>query len=86
MKLLKIAILLGLFASLSALSACSKEEIELPAPCLEAPNSGPCQAAMPRYYFDVEAGMCKEFIWGGCKGNVPFETLEACAVCGCGGQ
>jgi len=33
---------------------------------------------MPKYYYDEEEKKCKEFIWGGCDGVVPFETLEEC--------
>lgn len=54
-------------------------------PCQLEPDGGPCNAAFPRYYFDRETQECKEFIWGGCNGTVPFETMEACKVCE-GGQ
>ena len=40
-------------------------------------------AAFPRYYYDSDAGQCKEFIWGGCGGVVPFETMADCKE-GCG--
>ena len=50
-------------------------------PCDLEPDSGPCFAAFRRYYFDREEQECKEFIWGGCNGTVPFETLEACRQC-----
>lgn len=43
--------------------------------CVLEPDLGPCEAAMPRYYFD---GGCKQFFWGGCQGVVPFETFESC--------
>lgn len=46
--------------------------------CFLEPNSGTCEAAIPRYYFDSDEGVCKEFIWGGCGGVVPFETIEEC--------
>ena len=46
--------------------------------CALKPDSGICKAMFPRYYFDQAAGICKEFIWGGCGGTVPFETLEKC--------
>ena len=42
------------------------------------PDSGPCEAAMPRYYYDPATRMCTEFLWGGCGGVVPFETMEEC--------
>ncbi|MEM1258559.1 MAG: BPTI/Kunitz domain-containing protein [Bacteroidota bacterium] len=50
-------------------------------PCDLEPDVGPCDAAFPRYYFDKETQECKEFIWGGCDGTVPFETMEACREC-----
>lgn len=46
--------------------------------CFEKPQSGKCRAYIPKYYFSVEDNVCKEFIWGGCGGNIPFKTLEAC--------
>lgn len=54
--------------------------------CLEK-ETGPCEAAMPRYYYDKEAAMCLEFMYGGCEGNQNnFETMEACEEeCGADG-
>jgi hypothetical protein len=49
--------------------------------CDLEPDGGLCNAAIPRYYFDKEEQKCKEFIWGGCDGTVPFETLEECRAC-----
>lgn len=51
---------------------------ELDARCKLEPETGPCRAVFARYYFDQQEGICKEFIWGGCRGVVPFETLEQC--------
>jgi hypothetical protein len=59
-----------------ALNACAQKE--LPKPCYEKPASGQCKAAHKRFYYDPGARVCKPFIWGGCNGRVPFETLEAC--------
>lgn len=50
-------------------------------PCNLEPEPGPCFALVRRYYFDKEEQECKEFIWGGCNGTVPFETMEACRQC-----
>lgn len=50
-------------------------------PCELIPDSGPCEAAITRYYFNQETQECEEFLWGGCDGVVPFETLEACQLC-----
>lgn len=46
--------------------------------CYLEPEKGPCNAAIPRYYYDPDKGECKEFTWGGCGGVVPFETMEKC--------
>ena len=52
--------------------------------CTLPPESGECDAAFPRWYFDAATGECAEFLWGGCGGNANnFETREACqATCG----
>ncbi len=49
-----------------------------PKSCDLAPEPGMCKAAFQRYYFDSQSGECKVFIWGGCGGVVPFETLDEC--------
>jgi Kunitz/Bovine pancreatic trypsin inhibitor domain len=51
--------------------------------CLLKPDAGFCLAAFKRYYYDPAEKKCKEFMWGGCEGVVPFETLEACKDCEC---
>jgi hypothetical protein len=52
-------------------------------PCLQPPDSGPCDAALTRFAFDPETLTCVPFGYGGCAGNANrFETLEACeAAC-----
>ncbi|XP_061099465.1 kunitz-type protease inhibitor 1-like isoform X2 [Conger conger] len=30
---------------------------------------GPCRAAFPRWYYDLQAQDCKQFLFGGCRGN-----------------
>lgn len=61
------------------LSGCEPDKPDpLPTRCYLKPEIGPCEAAIPRYYYDQKDGECKEFIWGGCQGVVPFETMEAC--------
>lgn len=42
------------------------------------PEAGECRAAFEIYYFDQSTQSCQKFIWGGCGGVVPFETLEEC--------
>jgi len=51
---------------------------EIETKCFIEPEAGPCKAMTTKYYFDQEEGICKEFIWGGCDGIVPFNKLEDC--------
>ena len=46
--------------------------------CHVEPVTGPCKASIERYYFDSETRSCKSFVWGGCQGMVPFDTMELC--------
>ncbi|MBT3479349.1 MAG: proteinase inhibitor I4 serpin [Candidatus Marinimicrobia bacterium] len=64
------------------LMACNKDDPQDDA-CFLIPETGPCEALIPRYYYDQDEGKCKEFTWGGCEGVVPFKTMEACkSACG----
>ena len=54
------------------------EEVEEKNKCLLTPEVGPCKAIIKKYYFDYKENKCQEFIWGGCLGVVPFETMEDC--------
>mmetsp|Transcript_31142 Transcript_31142/g.50028 ORF Transcript_31142/g.50028 Transcript_31142/m.50028 type:complete len:174 (+) Transcript_31142:38-559(+) len=57
---------------LSILLAVKSQDI-----CSLDADVGPCEAAMPRWYFD--GSQCTEFIYGGCQGNANnFETQEEC--------
>jgi hypothetical protein len=49
--------------------------------CDLVPDPGLCKAYIPKYYFDKTDRKCKEFIWGGCGGVVPFNTMEECLPC-----
>ena len=62
---------------------CKKDCYDKNSNCSLQPDPGPCEAYFPKYYFDKKKGKCKEFIWGGCGGNVPFDTLEECEECEC---
>jgi hypothetical protein len=53
--------------------------------CLAKPDPGPCRGSKPAYYYDYASDSCRQFLWGGCEGRVPFETLEACRN-RCGGR
>lgn len=63
--------------ALLQLPACSSTP-SLPAACKVPPESGRCRASIPRWWYDKQMGSCREFIWGGCGGSVPFETMESC--------
>lgn len=71
---------LSLILAAGMLAGCQNSETEAPLPdaCYQAPESGMCRAAFQRYYYDAESNSCRTFIWGGCKGSVPFETMETC--------
>jgi hypothetical protein len=60
-----------------------KDECVQPERCQLAPDSGPCFASIPKYYYDKTEKRCKVFTYGGCQGVVPFETLEECKTCEC---
>jgi len=65
------------------LSSCRKDCTQA-TQCQLAPNVGPCNLAIPSYYYDKSQNKCLEFIWGGCLGERPFETKEACEqACDC---
>jgi len=43
------------------------------------PDSGPCEAAFPTWYFSIESERCEEFSYGGCDGNAnKFKTKSDC--------
>ena len=70
------------FIFLLLLINCDKDD-PLDESCLLVPDPGLCQAAFPRYYYSSETEKCTQFLWGGCGGVVPFETLEECKnACG----
>ena len=73
-----------LCAFLSVLMSCETEEdCKKSERCDLISDPGLCKAYFPKYYFDKTEGKCKEFIWGGCNGVVPFNTLEECKQCEC---
>lgn len=45
--------------------------------------TGPCEAAIPRYFYNRETKACERFVYGGCQANANnFGTKAACeAAC-----
>ncbi|XP_037273647.2 PI-actitoxin-Aeq3b-like [Rhipicephalus microplus] len=55
--------------------------VDFQAGCRPAPVTGLCKASFVRWYFDVTAGECKQFIYGGCGGNQNrYETMRECEI------
>ncbi|XP_014679388.1 PREDICTED: epithelial cell adhesion molecule-like [Priapulus caudatus] len=49
--------------------------------CTQAPNPGPCDNNLQRWYYDTGAGVCSLFNYGGCGGNGNnFATLQGCLI------
>lgn len=46
--------------------------------CALTPDTGPCDGAFLRFWFNPQTMKCEEFSWGGCGGVVPFEDLKSC--------
>lgn len=54
------------------------EDCSLPA------DSGPCDAAIQRWYYDASTATCRQFVYGGCEGNLNnFASFLECETnCG----
>lgn len=57
------------------------------AQCAVGPDSGPCRAAFPMFFFDAETQSCRTFLYGGCRGNgnrygSESECVERCITQG----
>ncbi len=52
--------------------------VETVTSCNLKQEQGSCKAYFIKYYFDNNERKCMEFVWGGCGGVVPFDTLEEC--------
>jgi len=79
--------LVMILVSLLAFSSCCKKGEANPTECEQncalEPQVGFGNAAIPKFYFDPVEKKCKQFIWGGMGGVVPFQTFEECEACGC---
>ncbi len=73
----KIIILL---LPLLVFTACSSNsnKIKLPEKCYEKGNTGNCRAYFIKYEYNQEKNKCQKFVYGGCGGNIPFNTLNEC--------
>ncbi|MBI5553614.1 MAG: hypothetical protein HY917_02625, partial [Candidatus Diapherotrites archaeon] len=59
---------------------------EVPKQCVQLPDRGSCRGFEERFYFDWRTNACASFVWGGCGGSVPFDSLDSCTqACGAGG-
>ncbi|XP_070621294.1 doenitin-1-like [Erythrolamprus reginae] len=51
----------------------------LPDKCKLPPITGKCKAFLQRIYYDYKSKLCRNFIYGGCKGNQNrFLTMSDC--------
>ena len=74
---------------LVGVSAVTEEETVLSSRnrvCLLPKKVGPCEALIPRYFYNIGTKRCERFSYGGCQGNANnFEAIEECEKT-CGGR
>jgi hypothetical protein len=76
-------------AALSSLLGCSSafdSDNALPVHCLDKPEPGRCGARVPAYYYDYPSNTCRAASSGGCRGQVRFDSREACEAACVGGR
>ncbi|KAL1421533.1 hypothetical protein MTO96_023060 [Rhipicephalus appendiculatus] len=50
-----------------------------PQECTYPADAGPCEAYMPRFFYNTLTKACEQFVYGGCGGNANnFLTFDAC--------
>jgi hypothetical protein len=48
--------------------------------CTQPSVQGDCRAYIPSFFYNSESGVCEDFVYGGCGGNLNnFPTLKDCA-------
>ena len=56
--------------------ACQAQGVQL---CSLKPDSGPCEAYVPSYFYNSTSGKCESFVYGGCNGNANrFSSRDQC--------
>lgn len=68
----------GLAAEISLPDSFSSLNPPKDARCSMVPEKGPCKALFWKYYYEGSSNSCREFMYGGCNGTVPFDTKEEC--------
>ncbi|KAG8448735.1 hypothetical protein GDO86_015704 [Hymenochirus boettgeri] len=53
--------------------------------CLADADTGPCRAYFERWWFNSETQSCRNFTWGGCKGNLNNHFSEDACIKKCSG-
>ncbi|XP_032836407.1 BPTI/Kunitz domain-containing protein-like [Petromyzon marinus] len=57
------------------------EELSMRAICTLDSETGPCEALIPRFFYNRYTQRCEEFYFGGCYGNANnFETHRECRI------
>ena len=60
--------------------SCNKNNENVPG-CSLIPDPGNCESYIPKYFYNQNTKRCEEFIWGGCGGTVPFDSMKECKAC-----
>jgi len=54
------------------------QEVDIRRRCYLKPDPGTCKALFFAAYYNLTTKTCAEFVYGGCGGEVPFDTVQAC--------